>query len=374
MTTPKRRRLPGRLYTAWRWLTRAPLGWPRRKPAQVQTIWVMHQLLLGDALMATALLAKLRACHPTANIHLALPRAFVPLFQLQPWGVTAHAFDVRDLATLRALAALPRADLCYLPADNRYAWLARGLGARWIVGFAGDKPAHKNWMVDELHDYSTEPTAWSDTVTELIDGPAPAPYATAQWPAPDAAPFDLPPQPYAVLHLGASSPLKFWAVDRWRALAEQLTGRGITPVWSAGAAETALVRAVDPEGRWQDFAGRLNLPQLWQLFAQARLVVCPDTGVAHLGRVVGVPTVTLFGPGSTVLCGAGRFWQAMPYRAVTIDIACRDQRTNFQREIGWIRRCERFPGEGPGQCAEARCMDGLTTDAVWAASLALLEI
>ncbi|MBV8657886.1 MAG: glycosyltransferase family 9 protein [Burkholderiales bacterium] len=373
MTTPKRRRLPGRLYTAYRWLTRAPLTWPRKRPATVRTILVMHQLLLGDALMATALLAKLRARYPNAAIHLALPRAFVPLFQHQPWGVTAHAFDVRDLSTLRALAALPAADLCFLPADNRYAWLARGLGARWIVGFAGDKPAHKNWMVDELHEYSAVPTAWSDTVTELAEGSAPAPYAVAQWRAPDAAPFERPTYPYAVLHLGASSALKFWASERWRALAEQLEARGLQPVWSAGAAETELVREVDPTGRWTSLAGQLSLPQLWQLLTGAQVLVCPDTGVAHLGRIVGVPTVTLFGPGSALLCGAGQFWQAMPYRAVTIDIDCRDQRTNFQREISWIRRCERFPGDGPGQCASARCMAGLSFDTVWAATLALLE-
>jgi ADP-heptose:LPS heptosyltransferase len=151
-----------------------------------------------------------------------------------------------------------------------------------------------------------------------------------------------------------------------------LTEIGITPVWTAGAAETALVAEVDPEHRWPSFAGQLDLTQLWQLLANARLLICPDTGVAHLGRIVGTPTLTLFGPGSTMLCGAGDFWRAVPYRALSIPIDCRNQHTNFQRAIEWIQRCERFPGSGAGECPRARCMDGIQLDAVWASAQAML--
>src|SRR6185437_17099880 len=102
--------------------------------------------------------------------------------------------------------------------------------------------------------------------------------------------------------------------------------RGMTPVWSAGARETALVAAADPERRFPSLAGRLDLAQLWHLLQHARVLVAPDTGVAHLGRVVGVPTVALFGPGSAVICGAGDFFANSPYRAVTVDpFPCRDQ-------------------------------------------------
>ena len=74
-----------------------------------------------------------------------------------------------------------------------------------------------------------------------------------------------------------------------------------------------------PARRFASFAGRLDLPQLWRLFANARLLVAPDTGVAHLARVAGAPTVALFGPGSAVVTGAGDFWRNSPYRAVTVD-------------------------------------------------------
>ena len=129
----------------------------------------------------------------------------------------------------------------------------------------------------------------------------------------------------------------------------------------ARAAETALVQAADPGTRFRSLAGQLDLAQLWHLLAGARVLVAPDTGVAHLGRIVGVPTVALFGPGSALLCGAGDFWRDAAYRAVTVDpFPCRDQRVLFKREIAWVRRC----GRSVAQCPRHLCMPAIAVTAV----------
>ncbi|NNM52939.1 MAG: glycosyltransferase family 9 protein [Pseudomonadales bacterium] len=365
-------RLPGRLWVALSWLKQWRFQ-QRQRPDKVNDIMIIHHLLLGDSLMAVSLCAQLRLHHPHASITLVLPKAHVPLFAHSPWGVQAMPLDPYDVSTLQALQQLPTPDLCLLPADNRFSWLARGLGARWIIGFAKDVPNYKNWMVDQQVPYSATPTAWSDTVTELLGRPPPPPYQPAQWLAPVSAPFKHPASRYVVLHVGASSSLKHWPADRWHHLAERLVSAGYEPVWSAGAQEEHLVSAADPQQRWMSTAGQLDLAQLWQLIAHAALLVCPDTGVAHLGRVVGTPTISLFGPGSAVLCGAGAFWSQVPYRALSLDIACRDQTTNFQRNLPWIRRCERFPGQESHQCATARCMFGLDSDLIWAHVSELLQ-
>src|SRR6185295_10477129 len=148
-------------------------GFLRRRPASPKRILVLHHLLLGDALMLTGLLAKLRAQYPAAQIVMTVARAFAPLYAGKPYGVVAHPFDPRDFATFRALLALPRFDLAILPADNRWSWLARALGVRWIVALANDRPAHKNWPVDEQIPYSAVPTAFCDTAAELVPGAAP---------------------------------------------------------------------------------------------------------------------------------------------------------------------------------------------------------
>ena len=337
-------------------------------PRDPQRILVAHHLLLGDTLMLTPLLKKLRTLHPRADIAMTLPRAFAPLYATAPYGVRALPFDPRRSAS--ALYAEAPFDLAFVPGDNRYAWLAAAMRARHIVAFAGDRPAIKSWQVDRHVDYASHPGAWGDLVAELAEGPAPDPYRTREWPAPPHAAFARPAPPYAVLHVGASSPLKQWPAPRWLALAAWLAARGIAPVWSAGANETVVVAAIDAERRYASFAGRLDLAQMWHLLAGAAVLVAPDTGIAHLGRVVGTPTVALFGPGSAVLCGAGDFWRDAPYRAVTVDpFPCRDQRVLFKREIAWVRRC----GRSVAECPQHLCMPAIEAEAVQNAILSLIH-
>ncbi len=340
-------------------------GFRRRRPLAPQRILVLHHLLLGDTLMLTALLAKLRAEQPSATIVMTAPRAYAPLYGSRPFGVEVHAFDPRDMGTFWPLLRRPRFDLAILPADNRWSWLARAIGARWIVGIAGDRPGHKNWPVDELLPYSSVPTPFCETAAELIAGPLPSNYRVTDWPAPSASAVPTFAPGYAVLHVGASSRLKLWPPERWRALAAWIELRGLRVIWSVGPGEAAIVDAIDGDSARDRILGTLPLAQLWTVLREANLLVCPDTGIAHLGRVVGVPTVTLFGPGSALICGPGAFFADMPARAVTVDpFPCRDQTIQFFREVPWARRCERLFGTAPGRCARPLCMEAIEVDRV----------
>jgi ADP-heptose:LPS heptosyltransferase len=331
----------------------------RRAPADPARILIAHHLLLGDTLMLTPLLKKLRLRHPHADIAMTVPRAFAALYAEAPYGVRPLAWDPR-----RANPGLfdeEPFDVAYVPGDNRYAWLAAAMRARWIVAFADDRPTPKAWPVDVFGRYPAAPHAWGDMVATLVDDQAVPRYAPSEWPTPVASPFERPRRPYAVLHVGASSPLKQWAAQRWAQLAQQLVARGIEPVWSGGPGEEDAVSACDPDQRFTSYAGRLDLAQVFHLVRDARLLVAPDTGIAHLGRIVGVPTVALFGPGSAVLCGAGDFWRDAPYRAVTVDpFPCRDQRVLFKRDIAWVRRC----GRSVAECPQHLCMPAIGVDMV----------
>ena len=346
-------------------VSRALLGrGPRERPETLRRVLIAHNLLLGDTLMLTPLLAKLRHAHPRAEVTLLASPPFVPLYARRPYGVRALPFRPADSATTRALLDEPPFDLGIVVGDNRYSWLAAAMRSRQVVAHAGDRPWTKDWIVDERLPYSEVPAAWGDMVAELAPGPPPPPYRRGDWPLPQPTPFDRPAPPYAVLHVGASTPLKRWPAERWRAVAGALAARGWTPVWSAGRGEEALVRECDPEGSHASYAGRLDLPQLAELLAGAAMLVAPDTGVAHLGRVTWTPTVALFGPGSAQVCAPGHFWRDAPWRAVTEpDFPCRDQTVLFRREVTWIRRC----GRSTAECAEPRCMHALGVEQVLAA-------
>lgn len=342
---------------------RAPARAPRR-------ILVAHHLLLGDTLLLTALLAKLRGAWPAAEIVMTVPVATAPLYEGRPYGIVAWPFDPRRPDTLRSMLARKGFDLAFVPGDNRYSWLAMALGARWIVAHDGDRPAWKNWLVDQRVPYPGVPTAWAEIAAQLAEGADPAPYRPADWPPPSCRPFERPGRPYCVLHVGASTPLKLWQPEKWLALADQLSRRGLAVAWSGGRGEEAIVAAIDPAGRHPSYAGRLDLAQLWHLLRDAALLVCPDTGVAHLGRLTGTPTVALFGPGSARVYGAGEFWRDSPYRAVTVeDFPCRDQRALFRREVAWVRTCRR----SPAQCPVPACMHAIGLEAVLDAVDRLLE-
>lgn len=356
-------RWPVRLLSAGLAAWHSRFGTAHRTPADaVRRILVVHHFLLGDTIMLAPLLKKLRLRFPDAEIVVTCRPAFAALFEGRPYGVRAVPFDPRDARTLGSLYRLRGFDLALLPADNRYSWVARAVDARWVVAFEGDRPAYKNWLVDELRSYPRHAMAFGDLLAEcLVDGPAPPPYTAEEWPAPSAAPFDVPQESYGVLHVGAGSPLRLWEPVKWRQVAELLESAGIAPVVTAGPGEDRLVAEIDPDGRHTSFPGTLSLPQLWRLLAKARVVVCPDTGVSHLARLVGTPLVVLFGPGSATLFGGGEFWRNQPERRVTIPgFPCRDVNVVFRRYLPWAEHCTRTTA----QCPAAKCMHALTADMV----------
>ncbi len=97
-----------------------------------------------------------------------------------------------------------------------------------------------------------------------------------------------------VLHVGAGDESKRWPLDRWTELATRLRGAGHAAALLAGHVERERVGegALRAAGvvlveSASDLARRLHA---------SRLVVGADSGPAHLGAALGVPTVALFGP------------------------------------------------------------------------------
>jgi len=322
---------------------------------------VAPNLRLGDAILITPLIAKLREQYPAAEIVLISSLSMVPLYQGNPYGVVVWPYHPRRFETVAAMIRQDGFDLAVVPGDNRHGWLAAALRAKWIVAHAGDRPGCKSWMIDELIEYPQTSTAMGEIFAELAPGPEPRAYQTGDWPAPACQAFNLPVKPYAVLHVGANNPLKYWQPQKWLEVAQWLNERSLEVVWSGGSGEAAIVEQIDAKGRHRSYAERLDLAQMWRLIANAAVFISPDTGVAHLARLTGTPSVALFGPGSAVLFGRGRFWRDAPCAEVTIEnFPCRDQHDVFERRRAWVRRC----GRSARLCPDARCMKALDVMAV----------
>ena len=105
---------------------------------------------------------------------------------------------------------------------------------------------------------------------------------------------------YAVIHPGAGSPEKCWAIERFLDVAAALGSAGMGVVFALGPVE--LERW--PGERISRLRGKAAvladapLTRLAGVLAGSAAFVGNDSGAAHLAAAVGAPTVALFGPTS----------------------------------------------------------------------------
>lgn len=101
-----------------------------------------------------------------------------------------------------------------------------------------------------------------------------------------------------VVHPGAASNARRWPEDRWVAVTRALTAAGHSVVVTGSGDEVPLcerIAAAAGDGV-RPVAGTMDLDELAETVRRARLLVCGDTGVAHLATAFSTPSVLLFGP------------------------------------------------------------------------------
>ncbi|WP_084219455.1 glycosyltransferase family 9 protein [Spirillospora albida] len=307
--------------------------------ATARRVLVLRALGLGDLLTAVPALRGVRRGLPGARITLAAPAALAPLAQ------ATGAVD--DLLPLDGLdpppAPIGPVDVAVNlhgrgPESHR---LLAALGPGRLVAFAHPGVPHTegpDWDPDEH-----EAGRWCrlvrahglDADPADLDLPVPA----VPSPAPGAV----------VVHPGAACGARRWPAERFAAVAAALRDAGERVAVTGGAGEALLARrVVDLAGLGGGacLAGRTGPAELAALVAGARLVVCGDTGVAHLATAYRTPSVLLFGPTPPARWGP-------PDRA--------------QHLVLWAGRC----GDPHGRDPHPGLLEITTADAVAAAGRAL---
>ena len=111
-----------------------------------------------------------------------------------------------------------------------------------------------------------------------------------------------PSAPVVLLNPGATnSRAKQWLPERFAAVGDAIserTGAYVVIVGSAGEVGTAerVASAMRDRSRAVVLAGKTSVSELVGLLSHAVALVSNDTGPAHLGAALGIPTVTIFGP------------------------------------------------------------------------------
>ena len=255
------------------------------------SILVLRALGLGDLLTAVPALRALRRGHPGQTITLAAPAWLAPLLPLT--GAVDRLHPVTGMAELGPLDPAPTL------AVNLHGRGPQSIAAVLRTG-ARDLLTHRHpdvadvtgprWRPD-LH----EVQRWCRLVSSAGLAADPADLRLA-------GPSDSPPiEGAVVIHPGASAVSRRWPVDRFAAVARELADRSRTVVVTGSEGEAEQCREVVRRAGLPadaDLSGRLDLAGLAALVAAAALVICGDTGLAHLASAYGTASVLLFGPTS----------------------------------------------------------------------------
>jgi ADP-heptose:LPS heptosyltransferase len=261
----------------------------------VSRILVYRTTGLGDFLTGVPALRALARAFPSSEVWLAAPAPLAPLVPLT--GAVATLLPTGELEPPRWPGPAPALAVNLHGRGPDSSRVLQALAPRRLIAFADpdagvDGP---RWRPDEH-----EVARWCRLLGE---SGLPADPLDLEL-APPSLP---PPVPAAtVVHPGAAAAGRRWPVDRFAAVAAQLAARGhhvvVTGLPTEAAAARAVVAGAGLPGD-RVLAGRLDLGAMAALVADARLVVCGDTGVGHLATAYRTPSVLLFGPMPPALWG-----------------------------------------------------------------------
>ena len=96
---------------------------------------------------------------------------------------------------------------------------------------------------------------------------------------------------------GASTPEKRWGADSFRHVVETLSALGIKIVVVGGKEDRQQGEVIAGGGLGLNLAGLTSLAETAAVIQRSTLLLSGDSGVLHIAAGLGVPTVSLFGPG-----------------------------------------------------------------------------
>ena len=258
------------------------------------TAVVLRPLGLGDLLTGVPAIRGIRAAVPDHRVVLATTAALAPLAGLV--DAVDEVLPAGELEPLDWTGPPPELAVDLHGKGPLSHVVVADLRPRRLLTF--DSPGYPGptWYPDEH-----EVRRWCRLVEEGLGVRC----------DPDALDLAVPAVPppvagAAVVHPGAAFPGRRWPPDRFAAVARHLADRGHDVRVTGGPSEVELARDIAARaglGEQAVLAGRTTSLELAALVAAARVVVCGDTGVAHLATAYRRPSVVLFGPVSPALWG-----------------------------------------------------------------------
>lgn len=335
-------------------------------------IIVTFLMQLGDLALTTPFLHALRRAAPQARISYLIDEKWIDIMSENPdidevLTVDRKGRDKSPRALWRRAAALRRRPfdlLINLNPSERCSFLAAFSGAKYKAGAVHrlfslffdralrlDRSLHAADMYLDLLRRLGVP-APSGAGLKIIPPAAGIEAAAAFFAANGITDKDR----LAGFNIGSASAAKRWLPERFAAVADHLADRGFKPVFFGSAAELPIVREAAARMKTRPIlaTGRLTVGALIAAIGRMHIFITNDSGPMHIAVSQQVPLLAVYGPSKPELYGPYKAKDAIVLRA---DPPCPGCRTRMKH-----------------QCADMRCMNGVTAERAIAAADRLAAI
>ena len=320
-----------------------------------ERLCILRLSAIGDTCHVVPVVRTLQRLWPTTQLTWVIGRVEAQLMSLLP-GVEFITIDKRaGLAAARGLRALLRGRrfdvLLHMQLALRASLVSTVIGSRVRLGFDRARARELQWLFTNAQIAPHRRQHVLDSFQGFLGAlglerghlawnlPLPAAaqhYATAL--IPDR-------QPTLIISPCSAHPARNWRPERYAAIADhavQAHGMRVILCGAASALDRAMGAAIERLARAPvlNQIGADTLPQLLALLARASVLLCPDSGPAHMATMVGTPVIGLYAATRLERTGPylSRQWCVDRY-----DMAARRFRGRSAAQLPWHQKIER-PG------------------------------
>jgi lipopolysaccharide heptosyltransferase II len=303
----------------------------------VNKVLVIRLRSIGDTVLSTPTLRKLREALPHAKIDVLLEDWVAPV--LEGFNEVDEIITVSKSLTSRVATAHRLRKESYDVVLNLHGGTTSGLitratGAKYRIGYAGYQyaflynrlapPASEFWQRAETH--SAEQQIALLGLTGLPVDSCPKTNLTVNQESLRSVEQKLheigisAENPFVLIHPAAAYETKRWSSENFASVIRHAYKKKFAAVLVARKEEARLVEDIDQnlERPALSLLG-LSLPEVTALASRAALFVGNDSGIAHIAAAVDTPTVVIFGSSNSV---HWKPWTSAPNRVVRIKLDC----------------------------------------------------
>src|SRR6266545_3003647 len=283
-------------------------------------ILVVKLRYVGDVLLATPVLSRLREGFPKAHLTMLVNPGTEDVIRGHPALDDVLVVERRNLAWQRCFIRALRARRFDLVVDltdsDRSAILSRLTGAPIRLGYNSED----RWrgalytQIVKADRFAMHQVRYHLAATEALglSGPPPDPVLTISAKASSSVDHLLQSvgvesaRPLVCLHPGARWWFKAWPAERYAALAELIqTQTPVQALFLGGDQERSLESRIADGMKtpFHSIIGKTSLRALAAVLERAALMVSNDNGPMHMAAALRVPVVGLFGPSDPAVWG-----------------------------------------------------------------------